>query len=152
MMRFTGTTEAKMDAKGRVFLPAGFRKTLQASGEDSVVLRKDVFCACLTVYPMSAWNSELDSLKAKLDRWNKAHRDLLRQFVAEAEPAAIDASGRVLVPKRLQQAVGLNGAARFIGLDDRMELWPADAAQPQLGGEEFSQALERLLGQDRTPQ
>ena len=42
-MRFLGNIEAKIDAKGRVFLPATFRKVLQAGGEENLVLRKDVF-------------------------------------------------------------------------------------------------------------
>ena len=42
-MRFLGNIEAKTDAKGRAFLPAIFRKVLQAAGEENLVLRKDVF-------------------------------------------------------------------------------------------------------------
>ena len=38
-MRFLGNIEAKTDAKGRVFLPSVFRKVLQVSGEESLVLR-----------------------------------------------------------------------------------------------------------------
>ena len=41
-MRFLGNVEAKTDAKGRAFLPAVFRKVLSASGEENLVLRKDV--------------------------------------------------------------------------------------------------------------
>ena len=41
-MRFLGNIEAKTDAKGRAFLPAIFRKVLQAAGEENLVLRKDV--------------------------------------------------------------------------------------------------------------
>ena len=37
-MRFLGHIEAKADTKGRVFLPAAFRKVLQASGEESLVM------------------------------------------------------------------------------------------------------------------
>lgn len=46
-MRFLGNVEAKTDAKGRAFLPAVFRKVLSASGEENLVLRKDVFQPCL---------------------------------------------------------------------------------------------------------
>ena len=46
-MRFLGNIEAKTDAKGRAFLPAVFRKVLQASGEENLVLRKDIFQQCL---------------------------------------------------------------------------------------------------------
>ena len=42
-MRFLGNIEAKTDTKGRAFLPAQFRKVLAASGESTLVLRKDVF-------------------------------------------------------------------------------------------------------------
>lgn len=62
-MRFIGNIEAKTDAKGRAFLPAVFRKVLQASGEEGLVLRKDVFQNCLVLYPESVWNERLDLLK-----------------------------------------------------------------------------------------
>ena len=55
-MRFLGNVEAKTDVKGRAFLPAVFRKVLSASGEENLVLRKDVFQACLVLYPESVWN------------------------------------------------------------------------------------------------
>lgn len=50
-MRFTGNIDAKTDAKGRVFLPAAFRKVLQGSGEEGLILRRDVFQRCLVLYP-----------------------------------------------------------------------------------------------------
>ena len=37
-MRFLGNSEAKTDAKGRVFLPAIFRKQLQVAAEDCLTL------------------------------------------------------------------------------------------------------------------
>ena len=54
-MRFLGNIEAKLDAKGRVFLPAAFRKVLQGAGEQGLVMRKDVFQPCLVLYPESVW-------------------------------------------------------------------------------------------------
>ena len=42
-MRFIGNIEAKTDSKGRVFLPACFRRILQTGGCDKVMLRKDVY-------------------------------------------------------------------------------------------------------------
>ena len=57
-MRFLGNIEAKTDAKGRAFLPAVFRKVLQASSEECLVLRKDVFQKCLVLYPEKIWNEQ----------------------------------------------------------------------------------------------
>jgi MraZ protein len=62
-MRFLGNIEAKTDAKGRAFLPAVFRKTLQSAGEEQLVLRKDVFQPCLVLYPESVWNEQMDILR-----------------------------------------------------------------------------------------
>ena len=50
-MRFLGNIEAKTDAKGRVFLPAQFRKILAVSGAENIVLRQDIFENILVVYP-----------------------------------------------------------------------------------------------------
>ena len=55
-MRFLGSIDAKLDAKGRAFLPAVFRKVLQGAGCESMVMRKDVFQPCLVLYPESVWN------------------------------------------------------------------------------------------------
>ena len=62
-MRFLGNIEAKVDMKGRVFLPSVFRKVLQASGEEKLVLRKDVHQSCLVLYPESVWNERMDALR-----------------------------------------------------------------------------------------
>lgn len=49
-MRFLGNSEAKTDAKGRVFLPAVFRKQLQAASQECLILRKDTYQDCLVLY------------------------------------------------------------------------------------------------------
>ena len=49
-MRFLGNSEAKTDAKGRVFFPAVFRKQLQTAAEECLILRKDTYQDCLVLY------------------------------------------------------------------------------------------------------
>ena len=100
-MRFLGNIEAKTDAKGRAFLPASFRKILQVSGEENLVLRKDVFQPCLVVYPESVWNELLDQLRKKLNRWNAKEQQIYRTFIADAILLTLDGNGRFLIPKRL---------------------------------------------------
>ena len=39
MIQFLGNIEAKADAKGRVFIPATFRKQLQAASEERLVFQ-----------------------------------------------------------------------------------------------------------------
>ena len=72
-MRFTGTIKAKLDAKGRVFLPASFRRLLR-DDEAEFVLKRDAFQPCLTVYPRAAWDAEVADLRSRLDSWRADHR------------------------------------------------------------------------------
>ncbi len=149
-MRFLGNTEAKTDSKGRVFLPAVFRKALQAAGEDSVVLRKDVFQPCLVLYPQSVWFEQMDALRARLNRWNAAHQQLFRQFVADAEQLTIDASGRILLPHRYLAMAGIEQGVRFIGMGDTIEVWCDERARrPFVEPDEFGEAISRIMD---TPQ
>lgn len=145
-MRFLGNIEAKTDAKGRAFLPAVFRKVLQASGEETLVLRKDVFQSCLVLYPESVWNARLDMLKQQLRPWKPAHQQIFRQFVSEAEVVTLDGNGRFLISKRLQRVAGITQDIQFIGMDDTIELWaPHDLQKTLRTDEDFSREFENIM-------
>lgn len=148
-MRFFGNIEAKTDAKGRVFLPATFRKVLQASGEECLVLRKDVFQKCLVLYPESVWNERLDLLKTQLKPWKQAHQQIFRQFVSEAEVVALDGNGRFLISKRLQKIAEIDQDIQFIGMDNTIEIWSPKNLQETLKPEEdFGIEFENIMNSD----
>ena len=145
-MRFLGNIEAKTDAKGRAFLPAVFRKVLQASGEENLVLRKDIFQDCLVLYPESVWNEQMDTLRQRLNRYNADHQRIFRQFVSEVEMLTLDGNGRFLIPKRYMQSAAIQQTVRFIGMGDTIEIWAAEKIEAaQMEGEEFGKALEDIM-------
>lgn len=145
-MRFLGNIEAKTDAKGRVFLPAIFRKVLQAAGEEVLVLRKDVHQRCLVLYPESTWNRKMDALLEKIDEWDDVGQLVLRQYVSEVEVLTLDGNGRFLIPKRYLQMADIEQAVRFIGVNDAIEIWAAEKTmEPFLSPEEFSAKLKELM-------
>lgn len=148
-MRFLGNIEAKTDAKGRAFLPAIFRKILQAGGEERLVLRKDVFQSCLVLYPESVWNEQMDAVRQRLNRWNKQHQQVFRQFVSEVELISLDGNGRFLIPKRYQRMAAIEQDIKFIGMGDTIEIWSSQQAEEQqMTPENFGDALEELMGND----
>lgn len=145
-MRFLGNIEAKADAKGRAFLPATFRKVLQAGGEERLVLRKDVFQTCLVLYPESVWNEQMDSMRQRLNRWNKTQQQVFRQFVSDVELVSLDGNGRFLIPKRFQRMANIEQEIRFIGMGDTIEIWSNNEAEQQkMSAEDFGNALEELM-------
>lgn len=146
MIRFLGNIEAKTDAKGRVFIPAIFRKQLQAASEERLVLRKDVHQECLVLYPESVWFSTQEELRQRFNKWNPVHQQLFRQFVSDVELLQPDSSGRILLPKRYLQMAGIGSDVRFIGMDDTIEIWAKERTErPFLPPEEFSRALAEVM-------
>ena len=148
-MRFLGNIEAKTDAKGRAFLPAVFRKVLQASGSESLVLRKDIFQDCLVLYPESIWNEQMDNLRGRLNRYNAQHQRIFRQFVSEVEMVTLDGNGRFLIPKRYLTMADIQQSIKFIGMGDTIEIWSSEKVEAsQMDGEEFGKALESIMSAD----
>ena len=151
-MRFLGTIEAKTDTTGRAFLPAVFRKVLQASGEENLVLRRDVFQKCLVLYPESVWNARLDLLKQQLRPWKQSHQQMFRQFVSEAEVVTLDGNGRFLISKRLQKIAEIDQDIQFIGMDDTIEIWsPRNLEQTLKTDEDFGSEFENIMNAQENP-
>lgn len=145
-MRFIGNIEAKSDSKGRIFLPACFRRVLQTAGNSKLMMRKDIFQECLVLYPEESWNRQLDALRARLDRWNAHHQVIFRQFVADVEEINIDSNGRILIPKRYMKMAGIEQEVRFIGMDDTIEIWAKEKLeQPFMDAATFGAEIEKIM-------
>ena len=145
-MRFIGNIEAKSDSKGRVFIPACFRRALQADGNSKLMMRKDIFQECLVLYPEESWNKQLDALRSRLDRWNAHHQMIFRQFVADVEEINIDSNGRILIPKRYMKMAGIEQEVRFIGMDDTIEIWAKEKLeQPFMDAAIFGAEIEKIM-------
>ena len=146
MIRFLGNIEAKVDSKGRVFIPATFRKQLQAASEETLIIRKDVFQDCLTLYPASVWNEDLNELQSRLNKWNSKHQLILRQFVSDVEEVSIDNNGRILIPKRYLHICSIQSDIHFIGINNKIEIWAKERMeQPFMSPEEFGKTLEEIM-------
>ena len=151
-MRLLGNIEAKVDAKGRVFLPAVFRKALQTAAEETLVMRKDVFQQCLVLYPESVWNTQMDLLRSRLNRWNRKHQEIYRQFVSDVELLTLDGNGRFLIPKRYLRMADISQEVKFIGMGDTIEIWStALTEKPFMEPDNFGKALEEVMTQEAQP-
>ena len=146
MLQFLGNIEAKTDAKGRIFVPAVFRKRLQGAEEEFLVLCKDIFQDCLVLYPGTVWENEIETLRSRLNKWNKEQQQVFRQFVLDAERIEMDASGRILIPKRYMVLVGIESEVRFLGVDNTIEIWAKEKLEkPLVDPDEFSERLQELM-------
>ncbi len=116
-----GQHEHAMDAKGRVALPARFRESLSAAGEDRFVLTSSLD-PCLVAYPLAEWRAFEEKL-SRLPRFDPSVVKLRRLYVSAAQEVTFDAQGRVLVPPSLRTHAGLEKEALWAGLGRYAELW-----------------------------
>ncbi len=147
-MRFLGNIEAKTDAKGRAFLPAQFRKVLAASGEDTLVLRQDVFENLLVLYPENVWNRLMDDMRSKLSRWDRQQQMAYRTFVSSVVELSIDGNGRILIPRSFLEAAGIKQSIRFVGMGDTIEIWPANDLK-LMDKADFGNVLESIMKEEQ---
>lgn len=149
-MRFIGNIEAKLDAKGRVFLPSAFRKVLEVAQEDVLYLRKDDFEDCLTLFPGSVWEDQLDKLRASMNPFNRKDRNTFRQFVMNVEEVKLDGNGRFLIPKKMLEVASLSQSVNFVGYDNVIELWSPENQDAVSETEDYPMSLQQMMsGEER---
>jgi MraZ protein len=147
---FIGNINAKTDEKGRVFIPAAFRKILQSSGEERLILRKDVYKDCLILYPETVWKEKLNKLREDLDEWDEEQQDLFRQFLLLVEILEPDSNGRVLIPKKYLQMANISGTVCFLGINDAIELWNPDSLfKSMMNPENMKSGVKKFLARNR---
>ncbi|EXY48182.1 mraZ family protein [Bacteroides fragilis str. 3986 N3] len=113
-------------------------------------MRKDVFQDCLVLYPEEVWNEELDELRQRLNKWNANHQLIFRQFVSDVEIITMDGNGRILIPKRYLQITGIQSDVRFIGVDNKIEIWAKERAEKLfMEPKAFGAALEEIMKEER---
>lgn len=131
-MRFTGNIDAKVDEKGRVFVPSSFRKILNKTEVQGLIMRRDVFQRCLVLYPQEVWDAQVDAITQRTSIFDRQGRDNLRRFVAGAEAITLDSGGRMLIPRRYLDETGIQNDVRFIGVDNTIEIWNRQVAETLL--------------------
>ena len=149
-MSFIGQFPVRLDAKNRAFMPAGFRRILQQSGDQTLVVRKDYFENCLVVYPASQWRDEIAGVRARLNRFDGNQQMVYRKLVSEAQELQLDSNGRLLLPQTLLDKVGIKQDALFVGMEQTIEIWAPEIAaaggrQPFMSDDEFADSLKKFM-------
>ena len=67
MQTFIGNIEGRLDEKGRIFVPAVYRKILAEAESKRIVMRRDTDNECLMFYPELVWNEKVEQLRSNLD-------------------------------------------------------------------------------------
>jgi MraZ protein len=116
---FKGTYRHRIDPKGRLPVPAVFRRALAESSPLVVVTPLD---QCLAAFPPSEWARLEDQLRT-LPAFSRPAKALTRLLTSRAVDCELDVQGRILLPASLRAGAGLDREGLVIGVLNRFEVW-----------------------------
>ncbi|SFZ93507.1 MraZ protein [Flaviramulus basaltis] len=145
----TGTYDCKVDAKGRLMMPAAIKKQLASVLQDGFVLRRSVFQKCLELYPMSEWQILMQKMN-KLNKFKKKNNDFIRRFTAGAKMIEVDVNGRLLIPKDLTVFANISKNIVVASAINIIEIWDKDLYEQVIDDAtvDFADLAEEVMGQD----
>lgn len=123
MSAFIGDYSCKADSKCRVVVPASFRRVMESSQQALFVLRKNVFEACIDMYPYQEWEAMVAKLRAELNLFDREHVVFLREFHRGTQEVEMDGNGRILLPKRMLEDIGVDKDMIFAAQDSLIQIW-----------------------------
>jgi len=144
-----GTYECKVDAKGRLMLPAALKKQLAPALQNGFVLKRAVFQPCLELYPMAEWEALMQKVN-KLNRFKKKNNDFIRRFTAGVKIIEVDATGRLLIPKDLVAFADISKEIVMSSAINIVEIWDKDKYEQAIDDAtgDFADLAEEVMGQD----
>jgi MraZ protein len=134
-----------LDEKGRVNVPARFRRTLEPEAQDTFVLTTG-FNRCLAGYPLNVWEQKETTLREQ-SFTNSRSRKVVRLMMSSAFESSCDRQGRILIPQHLINWARLEKDVLINGVLDHLELWNPAVYADYMGDIEttFEELAEDLI-------
>jgi MraZ protein len=131
---FRGGSVHKVDAKGRVSIPAQFRRVLEEGDPDwsagqnpnLVIVQGRPGRRCLECFTIRAIE-EIDEMVRALPRFSRDREKLERLLNTRSTYAQVDENGRMVLGQALREAAGLMDEAMFAGMGDKFQIWEPEA-------------------------
>lgn len=127
-------------------LPSTFKKALSAGSKDTFIIKKDIYEKCLVLFPSDEWERQVEMIRANLNPYNKEHNAFLRGFYKGTAEVELDASNRLLIPKRLLEEAKIKKEAVLTGQDGKIEIWAKEAYDKIDIGESFAGLAQKIMG------
>jgi MraZ protein len=121
MTFFTSEYSCKLDAKGRLVLPARIKSQLPETGSQELVVRRG-FEPCLIIYPMVEFKKVFSKISS-LNEFTQENRTLQRNFLSGVVTVELDGNGRMLIPKHLLAYAQVDKDAILVGTGTKVEMW-----------------------------
>lgn len=141
MNRFVSNVTLRLDAKGRVSIPAAMRSVLARDGFDGL------YCYPALDRPAidaggNALMSEIEALIARYAPFSDERERFALALYGTSETLKIDGEGRVTLSDGLKRHAGVSEAVTFVGLGHKFQIWEPGRFQSELA--EATQKVREL--------
>jgi len=146
MEHFLGEYECKLDAKGRMVLPAALKRQMPDVEREGLVINRGLE-SHLVIYTRQEWNKIMGEL-SRLNQFEKKSREFIRKFMRGASELTLDAAGRVLIPKSLQTYADISAEVVLASQFNKIEVWSKAKYDEQWEneGDDFAILAEEVMG------
>lgn len=151
MVTFIGEYGAKLDDKGRVVFPSAFKSLMSEGADLRFVIRKDIFEPCLEMYTFEQWQSQSESVKSKLDFFNREHALFWREYMRNRAIVEPDGKlGRITIPRKLLENIGVTKEIVFCGNDFKIEIWSKEKFEDsEISSQQYTALAGQISAQNR---
>lgn len=123
MIRFSARYNALIDDKGRVVLPVSLKKAMGELADEPLVIEKDIFKACLNIFPEKFWNQRLESIERQLNQFDESDDDLLADLYENYTTLTMAPNGRINIPSDFMKHAGISRDVVFVGKGKSIRMW-----------------------------
>jgi MraZ protein len=146
MDRFVSNFTLRLDAKGRVSIPASYRAVLARDGFDGLYVYPSLDRPALDAGG-NALLSEIEHLIGRFPPFSDAREDLSAALYGTSETLKIDGEGRVILTENLKAHAAIGETVAFVGLGHKFQIWEPERFRAQLAeATEKVRALKKQLG------
>lgn len=146
MTNFLGEFECKLDAKGRISLPAALKRQIPTEAQSKFVINRG-FEDCLVLYPLNEWTKVSNKIN-KLNQYKKEVRQFIRHFFRGATELELDGSSRLNLPKRLLEFASIDKEIVLFAHTNKIEVWSKEKYDSMMDDDSdgFADLAESVMG------
>ena len=146
MATFRGSYKHSIDHKGRVSIPARFRRLLSGDASETFVVLRGLD-ACVSLFPADEFKRLEDRLRSRSFS-DPTHRRYQRHMLLDSRDETLDAQGRVAIPPSLIAHAALKKEVLVNGVLDHIELWKPENFKKYIESkkESYEKVVEQVMG------
>jgi len=138
MDRFVSRYTLRLDAKGRISIPAPFRAVLARDGFEGLYCYPALDRPALDAGG-NALLAEIEALIGRFPPYSEEREQFSAALYGQSEILKLDGEGRAILSEPLKAHAGIVDTATFVGLGHKFQIW-----EPNRFGAELAEATEKV--------